>query len=33
MDKPQAKELRTIHATLCQAIADPIRIALLYEFG
>ena len=33
MDKPQAQELRVMHATLCQAIADPTRIALLYELG
>ncbi len=31
MDKPKAHELRMMHATLCQAIADPTRIALLYE--
>ena len=33
MEKPQAQELRTMHATLCQAIADPTRIALLYELA
>jgi ArsR family transcriptional regulator len=33
MDKPKAQELRVMHATLCQAIADPTRIALLYELG
>ena len=33
MDKPQTPELNLMHATLCQAIADPIRIALLYELG
>jgi ArsR family transcriptional regulator len=33
MIKPQAQELRIMHATLCQAIADPTRIALLYELG
>ena len=33
MEKPEAQELLTIHATLCKAIADPTRIALLYEIG
>lgn len=33
MDKPKNQELRTMHATLCQAIADPTRIAILYELG
>jgi ArsR family transcriptional regulator len=33
MNKPQAQELHLMHATLCQAIADPTRIALLYELG
>ncbi len=33
MDKPQVQELRIMHATLCKAIADPTRIALLYELG
>lgn len=33
MDKPQAQELRIMHATLCQALADSTRIALLYELG
>ncbi len=33
MNKPQATELNLMHATLCQAIADPTRIALLYELG
>jgi len=33
MDKPKAQELRMMHATLCQAIADSTRIALLYEMG
>lgn len=33
MDKPKNYELRAMHATLCQAIADPTRIALLYELG
>ena len=31
MDKPQPRELHQLHATMCQAIADPCRIALLYE--
>ncbi len=33
MDKPKVQELRVMHATLCQAISDPTRIALLYELG
>lgn len=33
MDKPKSQELRAMHATLCQAIADPTRIAILYELG
>jgi len=33
MDKPKTQELRAMHATLCQAIADPTRIAILYELG
>ena len=33
MNKPQASELNLMHATLCQAIADPTRIALIYELG
>ena len=33
MNKPKATELNLMHATLCQAIADPTRIALLYELG
>lgn len=33
MDKPKTQELRTMHATLCQTIADPTRIAILYELG
>lgn len=33
MDKPKPQELHIMHATLCQAIADPTRIALLYELG
>jgi ArsR family transcriptional regulator len=33
MMKPDQQELRTMHANLCQAIADPTRIALLYELG
>jgi ArsR family transcriptional regulator len=31
--KPKTQELRNMHANLCQAIADPTRIALLYELG
>ncbi|GAB4428604.1 MAG: hypothetical protein Kow0031_08910 [Anaerolineae bacterium] len=33
MIKPTQQELRSMHANLCQAIADPTRIALLYELG
>ncbi|MCG3210218.1 MAG: hypothetical protein FOGNACKC_03849 [Anaerolineae bacterium] len=33
MNKPDIQELRSMHANLCQAIADPTRIALLYELG
>ncbi len=33
MKKPQETELRMMHAMLCQAIAEPTRIALLYELG
>ena len=33
MSKPKPQELHLMHATLCQAIADPTRIALLYELG
>ncbi len=33
MEKPKTQELRAMHATLCQAIADPTRIAILYELG
>jgi DNA-binding transcriptional ArsR family regulator len=33
MDKPKAQELLMMHATLCQAIAEPTRIAILYELG
>lgn len=33
MNKPQSRELYELHATICQAIADPVRIALLYELG
>jgi DNA-binding transcriptional ArsR family regulator len=33
VEKPKAQELRVMHAMLCQAIADPTRIALLYELG
>ncbi len=33
MNKPKAQELNLMHATLCRAIADPTRIALIYELG
>jgi len=33
MNKPEAQELRAMHAMLCQAISDPTRIALLYELN
>lgn len=29
--KPTAKDIHALHAMMCQAIADPVRIALLYE--
>jgi len=31
--RPNTQELREMHATVCQALADPTRIALLYELG
>lgn len=33
MKRPNSQELREMHATLCQALADPTRIALLYELS
>ncbi len=33
MKRPNSRELREMHATLCQALADPTRIALLYELS
>ncbi len=33
MKRPDSQELREIHATICQALADPTRIALLYELS
>ena len=33
MKKPETQELLTMHATLCQAISDSTRIALLYELS
>lgn len=33
MGKPKLHELHSLHASLCQAIADPVRIAILYELG
>jgi DNA-binding transcriptional ArsR family regulator len=32
-DKPQMAEINTLHASLCSGVADPIRIALLYEIS
>ncbi len=31
--KPTAKDIHALHAMMCQAIADPIRIAVLYELS
>jgi DNA-binding transcriptional ArsR family regulator len=31
--KPQANELQTLHAEICAAMADPTRIAILYELA
>jgi DNA-binding transcriptional ArsR family regulator len=31
--KPQANELQILHAEICAAMADPTRIAILYELA
>jgi len=31
--KPQPRELTVFHAGVCQAVADPTRIAILYELA
>jgi len=31
--KPTTKDIHALHAMMCQAIADPIRIAVLYELS
>ncbi len=31
--KPQVRELTIFHAEVCQALADPTRIAILYELA
>ncbi len=33
MKRPDSQELREIHATICHALADPTRIALLYALN
>ncbi len=33
MSKPQAHELQVLHAEICAAMADPTRIAILYELA
>ena len=33
MVKPQAYELQVLHAEICAAMADPTRIAILYELA
>jgi DNA-binding transcriptional ArsR family regulator len=33
MTKPQAHELQILHAEICAAMADPTRIAIIYELG
>ena len=33
MGKPQANELQILHAEICAAMADPTRIAILYELA
>jgi DNA-binding transcriptional ArsR family regulator len=33
MIKPQANELQILHAEICAAMADPTRIAILYELA
>ena len=33
MVKPQANELQVLHAEICAAMADPTRIAIIYELA
>lgn len=33
MDKPHRDEINAMHANLCHGLADPSRIALLYELS
>ena len=33
MSKPQAHELQVLHAEICAAMADPTRIAIIYELA
>ncbi len=33
MAKPQANELQVLHAEICAAMADPTRIAIIYELA
>ena len=33
MIKPQVNELQVLHAEICAAMADPTRIAILYELA
>lgn len=33
MAKPQAHELQVLHAEICAAMADPTRIAIIYELA
>ena len=33
MAKPQAVELQVLHAEICAAMADPTRIAIIYELA
>jgi DNA-binding transcriptional ArsR family regulator len=33
MIKPQAHELQVLHAEICAAMADPTRIAIIYELA
>ena len=33
LDRPQQEEIHELHAALCHGLADPSRIAILYELG
>ena len=33
MRQPNKSEVQLLHAQICQALADPIRILLLYQLG